>query len=214
MGFDKTVHSKPGFYAWKLSMIAFAKQAAYRVLFLDKHVGAQREELQRKNVEILSSRLPGKKVLEVGCGRGSFLRSLHDKYGCECTGVDISAQMIGYAQEHYPGPRYMVVNGSKLPFADDEFDFVIFCYVLHHVDDLPKMIEEAKRVGRNILIYESCAFESQPWRWLSQMYWKAVDGGMWYHSAGKWRSIFGIPVAEQILGHGLVRYGQILFRRP
>ncbi len=213
MGFDKLVHSRPDFYARKLDFIAACKKLVYKLLFLEKHIGHQRAAIDRRNRWILETYLAGKKVLEVGCGRGSFLQSLERKHGCRCTGADISPEMIAFARSHYPGPDYHVLTGAGLPFADDEFDFVIFCYVLHHVAELDRMVAEATRVGRHVLIYESCAFERQPLKALSRLYWKTVDGGAWYLSLADWKRRFGLPVLEQVQGRGLVRYGLLLFQK-
>jgi SAM-dependent methyltransferase len=213
MSFDKIVHSKPEFYTKKLDLISAIKRGIYRALFLEKHIAGQRREIDRQNHAMIERYLTGKKVLEVGCGRGSFLASLGRQYGCLCHGVDISPEMIAFAREHNPGPAYSVINSAHLPFADDEFDFVIFTYVLHHVDDLPATIAEAKRVGRHVILYESCAFAHQPLKGLSRFYWKAVDGGHWYNSLEDWKRLFGLPAIEEIRGSGLVRYGMLLFRK-
>src|SRR6266851_8570408 len=75
MSFDKVVHSKPEFYAKKLDTIIAAKRLLYKLLLIDAHITGQREEIARKNIEVLDKHLTGKKVLEIGCGRGSFLAS-------------------------------------------------------------------------------------------------------------------------------------------
>jgi ubiquinone/menaquinone biosynthesis C-methylase UbiE len=213
MGFDKTVHSKPEFYSKKLDLISASKHFIYKLLLIDRHITQQREEIARLNRAMIDKYLTGKKVLVVGCGRGSFLASLVEKNGCICHGVDISPEMIAFARENNPGPDYRVIDSAQLPFGDSEFDFVIFTYVLHHVDDLERTIAEAKRVGRHVIIYECCAFEHQPLKAFSNLYWKAVDGGMWYKSIPEWKKLFGLPVVEEIRGSGLIRYGMCLFRK-
>jgi ubiquinone/menaquinone biosynthesis C-methylase UbiE len=104
------------------------------------------------------------------------------------------------------------MDSSRLEFEDGAFDFVVFNYVLHHVEDLDGTISEAKRVGKNILIYESCAFDTAPLRYLSNLYWKIVDGGYHYRSLSDWKSKFDMDVIEEIEGTGLVRYGMCLFK--
>jgi|SRR5579863_396311 len=213
MSFDKIVHSRPEFYQKKLDIISATKHLLYKFLLIDRHVTRQREEITRANRQILETHLKGKKVLEVGCGRGSFLVSLQQKHGCECFGVDISQEMIDYANAHNPGPTYSVIDSAKLPFEDNQFDFVIFTYVLHHVDDLSKTIDEAKRVGKHVIIYESCSFDAQPLKGLSNLYWKTVDGGMHYKTMDEWKMLFGQRVVAEIKGHGLVRYGMCVFQK-
>jgi ubiquinone/menaquinone biosynthesis C-methylase UbiE len=212
MRLDRFVHSKPVMYAKKLDAINFVKRVIYRALFIDKHIQVQRADIMRRNTEAIRRHLTGKKVLEIGCGQGSFLGTLHKDYNCDCYGVDISPEMVAYAQEKNSGPRYAVMDSSRLEVEDGAFDFVIFNYVLHHVDNLDGTIREAKRVGRHILIYESCAFATEPLRYLSNLYWKTVDGGNGYKSLGEWKRQFDMEVIEEIEGTGLVRYGMCIFK--
>lgn len=212
MRLDRFVHSKPVMYAKKLEAINFAKRLVYKTLFIDKHVQEQRADIKRRNAEAIGRHLTGKKVLEIGCGQGNFLATLHRDHSCDCYGVDISPEMVAYAKGQNPGPRYAVMDSSRLEFEDRAFDFVIFNYVLHHVDDLDGTIREAKRVGKHILIYESCAFATEPLRYLSNLYWKIFDGGNDYKSLGDWKRRFDMEVIEEIEGTGLVRYGMCIFK--
>ena len=148
----------------------------------------------------------------MGCGRGSFLQFLQSTHGCECYGVDVSPEMIKYAEAHHPGPTYAVIDSAALPFEDNRFDFVIFTYVLHHVDDLIGTVKEASRVGKHVIIYESCAYDVQPLKALSKLYWRLFDGGKHYKSLNEWRELFGNRVVAEIRGRGLVRYGMCIFQ--
>jgi ubiquinone/menaquinone biosynthesis C-methylase UbiE len=213
MRLDKFVHSKPVMYSKKLDAINFVKRAIYKTLFIDKHIQEQRANIMKRDTEVMHRHLTGKKVLEIGCGNGNFVGTLHDDYDCDCYGVDISPEMVAYAEEQNPGPRFAVMDSSQLEFDDGAFDFVIFNYVLHHVDDLDGTIREAKRVGKHILIYESCAFATEPLRYLSKLYWKTVDGGYDYKSLGEWKRQFDMEVIEEIEGTGLVRYGMCIFKQ-
>jgi ubiquinone/menaquinone biosynthesis C-methylase UbiE len=212
MRLDRFVHSKPTMYAKKLEAINFGKRVVYKALFIDKHIQQQRADIARRNAEVIRRHLKGKKILEIGCGQGSFLATLLRDYGCDCYGVDISPEMVAYAEKQNPGPRYAIMISSQLEFDDTAFDFVIFNYVLHHVDDLDGTIREAKRVGKHILIYESCAFATEPLRYLSNLYWRTVDGGNGYKSLAEWKRTFDMEVVEEIEGMGLVRYGMCIFK--
>jgi ubiquinone/menaquinone biosynthesis C-methylase UbiE len=213
MRLDRFIHGKPGIYAKKLDAINVVKRAIYKILFIDKHIEEQRASISKRNHEAIQRHFRDKKVLEIGCGQGNFLGTLHNEYKCDCFGIDISPEMIAYARERNPGPKYAVMDSSRLQFEEGAFDFVIFNYVLHHVEDLDGTIREAKRVGKNILIYESCAFDTMPLRYLSNLYWKIVDGGYEYRSLRDWKSKFDMDVIEEIEGTGLVRYGMCLFKR-
>ena len=207
MRLDRIVHSNPRFYAWKLQAIANAKRALYKVLSVDGEVAQLREEISARNQSLIRQHLAGKRVLEIGCGAGSFLASLHKDYGCSCVGIDVSDEMIRFASSTNPGPTYRVMDSSKLEFEDNAFDVIVFNYVLHHVRDLAATIAEAKRVGRKIVFYECCAWERQPAKFISRLYWKVTDGGFQYLTLNEWRSRFAAPVLDEIRGRGLVRYG-------
>jgi SAM-dependent methyltransferase len=161
MRLDRIVHSNPRFYAWKLQAIANAKRALYKVLSIDDEVARLREEISARNQSLIRQHLAGKRVLEIGCGAGSFLASLHKDYGCTCVGIDVSDEMIRFASSANPGPTYRVMDSSKLEFADNAFDVIVFNYVLHHVRDLAHDCRSQTR-RKKIVFYECCAWERQP----------------------------------------------------
>ncbi len=64
-------------------------------------------------------------LLDVGCGEGSFLRSLAGIPGLECHGLDISAPSIDMAAKASPEILFVVANADRfMPYADRSFDFV------------------------------------------------------------------------------------------
>lgn len=72
--------------------------------------------------------LAGKRVLEVGCGRGYFVRLLTEEYGCEATGLDMTA---------YPDwggdSRFLQADIADVPDLGT-FDVVISHAVWEHVE--------------------------------------------------------------------------------
>ncbi|HET8552396.1 MAG TPA: class I SAM-dependent methyltransferase [Gammaproteobacteria bacterium] len=207
MRLDTLVHRFPGFYEWKLEALKTIKKGAYKALLIDSQIQSQRAQIAAKNAALLNKYLRGKKVLEIGCGRGSLLAGLMRNHGCECVGIDLSEQMIDAARRDNPGPDYHVMRSDKLKFDDRQFDFVIFNYVLHHVDALGATIAEAKRVGKHVILWESCACDNQPFKLLSRLYWKITDGGYQYYSLDEWKAQFQATCLDEIKGHGLIRYG-------
>lgn len=45
---------------------------------------------------------PGMRVLDIGCGWGSFMSYAAEHYGVSCVGVTISKEQVKWAQQHYP----------------------------------------------------------------------------------------------------------------
>lgn len=86
------------------------------------------------------------RVLEVGCGWGEFAARLRDELHAEVTAVDISPRMVELARER--GLDARVADVRELPFRDGEFDCVVANWMLYHVADLDRALEEVARVLR------------------------------------------------------------------
>jgi SAM-dependent methyltransferase len=77
--------------------------------------------------DTFEKRLPGSgpmTALDVGCGIGANVH-LFNSYGISTTGCDISETAIAVAQNIYPNEKYIVTDGSSLPFEDESFDVVM-----------------------------------------------------------------------------------------
>ena len=48
----------------------------------------------------------------------------------------------------------IIYDGERMPFKDDQFDVSLILFVLHHTFDPTKLLLEAKRVSRKLLVYE------------------------------------------------------------
>lgn len=98
--------------------------------------------------EILNT-ISGKKVLEVGCGRG-YLAGLLADNGHDITACDIAIPKK--ASERYPTVKFVEGNIEMLPFADNSFDTVISTHTLEHVQNLPRAMSELRRIAKKELI--------------------------------------------------------------
>ncbi|GEM_PF-5487452 len=85
-----------------------------------------------------------KKVLDVGCGCGHFVRALKQE-GYEAKGIDHNSEIIGLAAQKH-GLDLSAGNILALPYQDGAFDMAICFEVLEHVQNYPGVIEEIKRV--------------------------------------------------------------------
>ena len=93
-------------------------------------------------IEALKKVVPEGKGLEVGVGTGRFAEPLGIDYG-----IDPSENMLEIAGSR--GVKTVLGRGEELPFADNEFDFVLIAFTICFVDDPRKLIEAAERVLKN-----------------------------------------------------------------
>lgn len=98
----------------------------------------------RENVEALAAHLPpgrGARVLEVGCGDGSFLAMLAERY--DAVGVEPSR-----AASQLAAARGLAVRNEYFDPAafGAEFDAVVLRFVLEHIFDVNPFVEGLARV--------------------------------------------------------------------
>lgn len=104
---------------------------------------------------------PASRVLEVGCGTGSYLSAVRREAGCECFGCDPSGAMLAIAREDSSDTIYSLGRAESLDFPPDSFDLVFSVDVIHHLSDRPAYIRGAARVlhRRGAL----CTFTDSEW---------------------------------------------------
>lgn len=85
-------------------------------------------------------------VLEVGCGPGDFAELVAAETGAHVVAVDVSPRMVELARRR--GVDARVGDVQELPFGDAEFDVAVAGWMLYHVPDLPRGLDELARVLR------------------------------------------------------------------
>ena len=92
---------------------------------------------------------PPLRVIDVGCGFGSYGRGLlaegYDWLGAEVNAADCSELARA-------GLPHRQVDGRTLPFADAAFDAALCVEVLEHIEELRPFLAEVKRVAPRKLI--------------------------------------------------------------
>jgi 2-polyprenyl-6-hydroxyphenyl methylase/3-demethylubiquinone-9 3-methyltransferase len=113
--------------------------------------------------------LPGKTVLDVGCG-GGFLAEEFAWGGFAVTGIDPADRSIEAARKHAADNNleidYRVGKGEALPFSDGSFDIVACCDVLEHVDDPSRVISEVARTLKSGGVF---CYDTVNRTWLSKV---------------------------------------------
>jgi SAM-dependent methyltransferase len=89
----------------------------------------------------------GKRVLDAGCGAGYGSAELA-QCAHSVAGVDVAAEAVEFAREHYQSPNLEFTQGSctALPYGDGSFDLVVAFEVIEHLEDWREFLREARRV--------------------------------------------------------------------
>lgn len=89
----------------------------------------------------------GKKILDIGCGKGGYLRNLVPAFpGNHFYGVDISYEVLKYLDVEDVEKR--LGNLTCVPYTDDTFDLTYTCEALEHAVDIDSAIREMSRVTK------------------------------------------------------------------
>lgn len=86
-------------------------------------------------------------VLDVGCGEGTFLAAVAERFHLEGHGVDISTSAIDSAAKRHPSLGWVVANADRgLPFADASFRVVMTIAGRRHVPEFRRVLEPEGRL--------------------------------------------------------------------
>jgi ubiquinone/menaquinone biosynthesis C-methylase UbiE len=112
----------------------------------------------QRNATIRLARLAGvngsEKVLDVGCGIGGPSRYLASAFGCEVTGVDLTAEFVELGRMLCARTglsdkvSYRQGDALDLPFADGSFDLVWSQNAAMNIADRARLYGEMRRVLR------------------------------------------------------------------
>ncbi len=127
----------------------------------DQHLPSYEAALERVPLE------PRHRVLDIGCGVGTFLRLVADR-GAEAFGLDASEALIELARRRVPEADLRVGDMEALPYDDDTFDLVTGFTSFFFATDMVTALREAGRVakpGAPVVIqvwgaHERCSLET------------------------------------------------------
>lgn len=104
-------------------------------------------------LKIIADLIPAKsKVLDLGCGDGSLLYYLHEKKEILGWGVDIKYQnVVSCIQKGISVFQGDIESGIQ-DFQNDLYDFVIISQTLQEIKSLEKLLFEALRIGRKVIV--------------------------------------------------------------
>lgn len=86
-------------------------------------------------------------ILDIGSGTCNICEVLSKK-GFKITPLDV--QDLSFVDNMKP----VIYDGNRIPFNDDVFDKSLLLTVLHHTHEPERILREAKRVSKRIIIIE------------------------------------------------------------
>ncbi|HKT36146.1 MAG TPA: class I SAM-dependent methyltransferase [Nitrospira sp.] len=98
---------------------------------------------RRTRVRRFAGQRPGR-VLDVGCGDGSFLEALAER-GWDIHGTELSASIAESARQRL-GDRIQVGAMENGGYSNASFDLITFWHVLEHLNDPRQALAEARRL--------------------------------------------------------------------
>ena len=92
--------------------------------------------------------LRGRRVLDVGCGRGGTVALVGDQYRADATGVDLAPEAVAFCRRvhQHSGVHFEVGDAEQLPFNDRSFDALINIESSHTYPSLRAFLTEVRRV--------------------------------------------------------------------
>ncbi len=91
---------------------------------------------------------PHQSLLDVGCGTGLFLQVAAEG-GLTTTGLDLSDAAVALSKKNSPHSTVVQGSGERLPFLDNQFDYVCCLGSLEHYDNPQKGLHELVRVAKD-----------------------------------------------------------------
>lgn len=130
----------------------------------------------------------GRKLLDLGCGRGRFASRLTGA-GFDVVGLDRSRGMLDRATG---GGQFVCGSARALPFGDGRFDAAVAVEVLEHVEpgSIDAVLGEAARVlrpgGRLVIVDKNAGALDSTRPWLPAVAIKRLDEhrGRWMYPSG------------------------------
>jgi len=102
------------------------------------------------NFRQIFENIDGGKILDVACGVGQFIEILQSSLRSwnEIFGLDMDDHYVSEARKKFSGDRYRFIRGNseKIPYQNNDFNFVSISNGLHHIEMPEKTLKEMKRV--------------------------------------------------------------------
>lgn len=134
-------------------------------------------EAQEHKLDLICRKLdlkPGQRVLDIGCGWGSFMTYAAENYGVECVGLTISREQTAYGQQ-LAGELPVEFRLMDYRDIDEPFDHIVSIGMFEHVgrhnyDEYMEVARRCLKPGGLFLLHTigSNHEDSPPDPWISK----------------------------------------------
>lgn len=153
-------------------------------------------------MEVLCA-LPGRHILDVGCGEGWLVRSLYQS-GRECRGIDGSAALIQLAQSKGQGAYQCLSYGEMIkgaPIEGGPFETIVLNFALFSKENTEELLRTLRHhlLPTGNMVIQSLHPEAMPQKqeshWEADV-WQGLPGDFthtyaWYQrSMEEWKAVF------------------------
>ncbi len=95
---------------------------------------------------------PGSRILDLGCGDGELLSRLIQQKRCHGSGIELDERSVCQCMERGLTVSHADINDELEHYTDKRFDYVIFNESLQQVLDAEKVILDALRIGKKVIV--------------------------------------------------------------
>ena len=110
------------------------------------------DDIRLDHKYILQMIEPNSHVLDLGCGDGKLLWLLSTQKNCRTTGIEIDEKQIYKCVERGVTVSHGDVDSGLQDYSDQRFDYVILNESLQEILYPEKVITEALRVGKRVIV--------------------------------------------------------------
>jgi 2-polyprenyl-3-methyl-5-hydroxy-6-metoxy-1,4-benzoquinol methylase len=99
----------------------------------------------------------GRRVIDVGCGDGTYSAELKRAGAAEVLGIDAAAEAVASARRRAagtPGLHFEVMDTLEIEAADEPFDVAVVRGLLHHLYDVEEAIARISKLAPEIIVLE------------------------------------------------------------
>lgn len=112
--------------------------------------GAYRHNMQLRyryvHEHLSQLQLPGRTVIDLGCGDGQWSMELAGRFDLRLIGVDYNPLRMQRYRNYVPGAEAQVGSCISIPIASHAVDLVMFHQVLEHIPQPERALREVRRI--------------------------------------------------------------------